>query len=149
VGATEENESSYSIPAIEELDVPSLLRNAEEQIVSAELLESVSGRNAASMLCMAAESVSLALCNRAGVTGDIPYDPGELAKLLPAGHPMGEELASFGELLSESEGWRYPDPDGGIRIAPGHEELAARAVRIRSFLANAIDHVGPASTPSV
>ncbi|MBM3557649.1 MAG: HEPN domain-containing protein [Alphaproteobacteria bacterium] len=102
-----------------------MLRAAERDIAAARKLLPELADQAIFHAQQAAEKTARAVAEAEGRTPGRSHHIGQIAELLPAGHPFRADLMGFDILSSAATAWRYPTP-GGHMPEPPPPDLVAR-----------------------
>lgn len=82
----------------------------------------------------AAEKLTRAMCERAGVTVGRTHSIGQAAALLPDGHPFKEDMLGLDHLSAAATAWRYPTPGGRFPAMPDPKNVQATLADIEALL---------------
>ena len=109
--------------------IASFMTLAREELRAAAKLRDDNERQAAYFQQQAVEKAARAVLEAEDVRVGPTHNIFELAKLLPAGHPLYGEIAQFDELSSAATRYRYPGGAGRLADpAPGQVEHFQTAI---------------------
>jgi HEPN domain-containing protein len=90
----------------------------------------------------AAEKLTRAVCERAGLAVGRTHGIGQAAARLPGGHPFKEDLLALDHLSAAATAWRYPIPGGRIPAMPDPAHVAAALGDVEALLPEIRDWLG-------
>ena len=82
----------------------------------------------------AAEKLTRAVCERAGVGGGRTHNIGQAAAMLPDGHPFKADMLGLDHLSGAATAWRYPTPGGRFPAMPDPKKVQASLTDIEALL---------------
>lgn len=82
----------------------------------------------------AAEKLTRAVCEHAGLAVGRTHNIGQAAAMLPDGHPFKEDLLGLDNLSVAATAWRYPTPGGWFPAMPDPGDVAAALADIEALL---------------
>lgn len=82
----------------------------------------------------AAEKLTRAVCERAGLAVGRTHNIGQAAAMLPDGHLFKQDLLGLDALSAAATAWRYPTPGGWFPPYPDAGEVTERLAEVEALL---------------
>lgn len=82
----------------------------------------------------AAEKLTRAMCERAGISVGRTHSIGQAAAMLPDGHPFKQDMLGMDNLSAAATAWRYPTPGGRFPAMPDPKDVQASLADIEALL---------------